>query len=137
MGRVPVWPGCRDPRFPGVSGWESIEHIGPLARSVVDAALMLDIIAGPDLRDRLSIPDEGVGWIQAASSPPRKLGLKIADCPDWWRRSRRPTVRALVDRAVARFETDMACIVTMEKAPLAISSISSALSSRSKPTSSA
>ena len=117
MGRVPVWPGCRDPRFPGVSGWESIEHIGPLARSVIDAALMLDVIAGPDARDRLSIPDEGVGWIKAASSPPRKLGLKIAYCPDWGgvRVDRR--VRALVDRAVARFETDLACIVTIEKAP--------------------
>lgn len=29
-GRVPVWPGCRDPALPGASGWESIEHIGPL-----------------------------------------------------------------------------------------------------------
>jgi aspartyl-tRNA(Asn)/glutamyl-tRNA(Gln) amidotransferase subunit A len=117
MGRVPVWPGCRDPRLPGISGWESIEHIGPLARSVIDAALMLDVIAGPDSRDRLSIPDEGVGWIQAASQPPRRLGLKIAYCPDWGgvRVDRR--VRALVDRAVARFETDLACIVTIEKAP--------------------
>jgi aspartyl-tRNA(Asn)/glutamyl-tRNA(Gln) amidotransferase subunit A len=117
MGRVPVWPGCRDPRFPGVSGWESIEHIGPLARSVIDAALMLDVIAGPDSRDRLSIPDEGVDWIQAASRPPGKLGLKIAYCPDWdgVRVDRR--VRVLVDRAVARFETDLACMVTLEKAP--------------------
>jgi aspartyl-tRNA(Asn)/glutamyl-tRNA(Gln) amidotransferase subunit A len=117
MGRVPLWPGCRDPRFPGVSGWESIEHIGPLARSVIDAALMLDVIAGPDPRDRLSIPDEGVGWIQAASQPPGRLGLRIAYCPDWGgvRVDRR--VRALVDRAVARFETDLACIVTIEKAP--------------------
>jgi aspartyl-tRNA(Asn)/glutamyl-tRNA(Gln) amidotransferase subunit A len=117
MGRVPVWPGCRDARFPGASGWESIEHIGPLARSVVDAALMLDVIAGPDARDRLSIPDEGVGWIQAASRPQRTLGLKIAYCPDWGgvRVDRR--VRALVDTAVARFETDLDCIVTVEKAP--------------------
>ena len=138
MGRVPVWPGCRDPRFPGVSGWELIEHIGPLARSVIDAALMLDVIAGPDSRDRLSIPDEGVGWIEAASPPPGKLGLKIAYCPDWGgvRVDRR--VRALVDRAVARFETDLACMChDREGADLAISSIASALSSRSKPTSSA
>ena len=34
MGRVPVWPSCRDPALPGVSGWESIEHIGPMTRSV-------------------------------------------------------------------------------------------------------
>jgi aspartyl-tRNA(Asn)/glutamyl-tRNA(Gln) amidotransferase subunit A len=117
MGRVPVWPGCRDPRFPGASGWESIEHIGPLARSVIDAALMLDVIAGPDARDRLSIPDEGVGWIQAASSPPRTLGLKIAYCPDWGGVGVDRRVRALIDRAAARFETDLDCIVTIERAP--------------------
>jgi aspartyl-tRNA(Asn)/glutamyl-tRNA(Gln) amidotransferase subunit A len=89
-----------------------------LARSVIDAALMLDVIAGPDSRDRLSIPDEGVGWIQAASQPPRKLGLKVAYCPDWGGDRVDRRVRALVDRAVTRFETDLACIVTLEKAPI-------------------
>jgi Asp-tRNA(Asn)/Glu-tRNA(Gln) amidotransferase A subunit family amidase len=33
MGRVPLYPGCRDERFPGFSGWESIEHIGPMTRT--------------------------------------------------------------------------------------------------------
>ena len=81
MGRVPVWPGCRDPSLPGASGWESIEHIGPLARSVADAALMLQVMAGPDPRDRLSIPDEGVGWQQACGEalPPLRVGF----CPRW------------------------------------------------------
>jgi aspartyl-tRNA(Asn)/glutamyl-tRNA(Gln) amidotransferase subunit A len=60
MGRVPLWPGCRSENIPGASGWESIEHIGPLARTVLDAALMLEVIAGPDARDRWSLPDEGV-----------------------------------------------------------------------------
>jgi aspartyl-tRNA(Asn)/glutamyl-tRNA(Gln) amidotransferase subunit A len=43
--------------------------------------------------------------------------LTIAYCPDWGdiRVDRR--VRSLVDRAVARFETDLACIVTIEMAP--------------------
>jgi aspartyl-tRNA(Asn)/glutamyl-tRNA(Gln) amidotransferase subunit A len=118
MGRVPLWPGCRDPRFPGASGWESIEHIGPLARSVKDAALMLDVIAGPDTRDRLSIPDEGVAWIEAASQAPRRLGLKIAYCPDWGGVPVDRRVRVVVDRTVARFETDLACIVTIEKPPI-------------------
>ena len=54
MGRVPLYPGCRDERYPGVSGWEGIEHIGPLARTVADAALMLSVMAGPD--DRAAIP---------------------------------------------------------------------------------
>ena len=38
MGRIPLWPGCRDETLPGASGWELIEHYGPLARTVADAA---------------------------------------------------------------------------------------------------
>ena len=60
MGRIPLWPGCRDETLPGASGWESIEHYGPLARTVADAALFLAAVTGPDRRDRLSLPDEGV-----------------------------------------------------------------------------
>src|SRR5271163_4723220 len=56
MGRVPLWPGCRDERLPGASGWESIEHVGPITRNVGDAALMLSVITGPDPRDRSSLP---------------------------------------------------------------------------------
>jgi aspartyl-tRNA(Asn)/glutamyl-tRNA(Gln) amidotransferase subunit A len=58
FGRVPLYPGCRDTRYPGFSGWESLEHIGPIARTVDDAALLLDVIAGPDPRDRHSLPRE-------------------------------------------------------------------------------
>jgi aspartyl-tRNA(Asn)/glutamyl-tRNA(Gln) amidotransferase subunit A len=45
MGRVPLYPGVKDERYPGVSSWESLEHIGPMARTVADAALMLSVIA--------------------------------------------------------------------------------------------
>jgi aspartyl-tRNA(Asn)/glutamyl-tRNA(Gln) amidotransferase subunit A len=37
MGRVPLYPGCRDERYPGVSSWESLEHIGPMSRTVADS----------------------------------------------------------------------------------------------------
>ena len=47
MGRVPLYPGSRDERYPGVSGWEGLEHIGPLSRTVADSALMLSVIVGP------------------------------------------------------------------------------------------
>lgn len=82
MGRIPLWPGCRDETLPGVSSWESIEHYGPLARTVADAALFLSVTTGPDRRDRFSLPDEGVDWIDATR---RALpgGLRIAWCPRW------------------------------------------------------
>jgi hypothetical protein len=39
MGRVPLYPGTKDETVPGASGWESIEHIGPITRTVADGAL--------------------------------------------------------------------------------------------------
>ncbi|MGH3504820.1 MAG: hypothetical protein ACRDQA_28580, partial [Nocardioidaceae bacterium] len=53
---------------PGVSSWESLEHIGPLTRTVADAALVLSVIAGADDRDRLSIPSDDVDWRRDAVS---------------------------------------------------------------------
>jgi len=65
-GRVPLYPGCRDPRLPGASGWESLEHIGPLAASVADVALALGVLVGPDPRDRHSISAEPGAFVIAA-----------------------------------------------------------------------
>jgi aspartyl-tRNA(Asn)/glutamyl-tRNA(Gln) amidotransferase subunit A len=116
MGRVPVWPSCRDPMLPGVSGWESIEHIGPMARSVADTALMLSVMAGPDPRDRWSLPAGDVDWV-ASARPVERLGLKIAYCPDWEDVRVEPAVRALCDRAVARFEA-LGCTIDVLDAPV-------------------
>ncbi len=102
MGRVPLWPGCRDERYPGASGWESIEHIGPITRNVADAALMLSVISGPDPRDRLSLPAGDVDWIAAASAPLRR-GLRVAYWPQWRGQPIDPRVRAAVDDAVFDF----------------------------------
>ena len=64
MGRVPLYPGVKDERYPGVSSWEALEHIGPMSRTVADSALMLSVIAGPDDRDNRSLPrQEGFDWM--------------------------------------------------------------------------
>jgi aspartyl-tRNA(Asn)/glutamyl-tRNA(Gln) amidotransferase subunit A len=116
MGRVPVWPSCRDPALPGVSGWESIEHIGPMTRSVADAALMLSVMAGPDPRDRWSLPAGDVDWL-ACARPVERLGFRIAYCPQWEDVRVEPAVRALCDRAVATFEA-LGCRVDVLDAPV-------------------
>jgi aspartyl-tRNA(Asn)/glutamyl-tRNA(Gln) amidotransferase subunit A len=61
-GRVPVYPGCRDERHPGISSWESLEHIGPITRTAADAALALSVLVGPTPRDRASLPAEVSDW---------------------------------------------------------------------------
>lgn len=110
MGRVPLYPGCKDERYPGVSSWESLEHIGPMSRTVADSALMLSVIAGPDPRDRLSIPSGDVDWLGAAA-PAAMKGLRIAYSADWGYAAVDPEVRRVVGEAVRVFESDLGCIV--------------------------
>ncbi len=110
MGRVPLYPGCKDERYPGVSGWESLEHIGPISRTVADSALMLEIIAGPDPRDRLSLPAVGFEWLQAASACGLR-GKRVAYSADWGYAAVDPEVRRVVADAARAFETDLGCIV--------------------------
>ncbi|MBB4008216.1 amidase [Allorhizobium taibaishanense] len=98
MGRVPLWPGCRDISLPGVSGWESIEHIGPIARDVADAALMLSVIAGPDPRDRWSIPCVDVSWTDIA---PLRRGAKVLYWPTWHDQPIEQGLKDATDKAVA------------------------------------
>lgn len=51
VGRVPSWP--------NESGWNSFAVDGPIARTVEDTALMLSVLAGPDLRSPISLPESG------------------------------------------------------------------------------
>ena len=109
MGRVALYPGCRDERYPGVSSWESVEHIGPMSRTVADSALMLSVITGPDPRDRYSLPAGDVDYIEA---PRRDIkGLRIAYSEDWGYAPVDPEVRRVVSDAVRVFETDLGCTV--------------------------
>ena len=101
MGRVPLWPGCRDERYPGVSSWESLEHVGPMTRTVRDAALMMSVIAGPDMRDRHSIPCADVDWLAALEKP--LSGLRIAFSADFGYIAVDPEVRRVTTEAARRF----------------------------------
>jgi Asp-tRNA(Asn)/Glu-tRNA(Gln) amidotransferase A subunit family amidase len=41
---------------PSDPGWKSLVSVGPIVRSVADAALLLDVLTGPDPWDRHSVP---------------------------------------------------------------------------------
>ena len=65
-------------------GWvpqhlEPLSHAGPITRTVGDAVWMLDVIVGPDARDRNSMPAEllALDDIDAGVD-----GLRVAQAPD-------------------------------------------------------
>ncbi len=53
FGRVPAYP---------ASPFGTLAHVGPMARSMADVALMLHVMAGPDWRDVRSLPPEARDW---------------------------------------------------------------------------
>ncbi|MFJ5291758.1 MULTISPECIES: amidase [unclassified Streptomyces] len=91
-GRVPLFP---------ASAFGTLAHIGPMTRDAADAALMMDVISGPDPRDwsQLAPPegsfrtglDGGVKGLRIAYSP--SFGGQVAV---------EPAVAAAVRRAVER-----------------------------------
>jgi Asp-tRNA(Asn)/Glu-tRNA(Gln) amidotransferase A subunit family amidase len=70
----------RVPTYPMVSPFESMVTHGPLTRSVADCALMLDVMAGPDERDALSLPAPG-GSFTAALEAAHVDDVRIAYSP--------------------------------------------------------
>lgn len=93
-GRVPSWP---------VSNNDLATHVGPLTRSVEDAALMLQAIAGPHPWDFTSLeapPQDYAGRLRAASMK----GKRIAYTRDLGHARVDPEVAELVEKAVTAFE---------------------------------
>jgi aspartyl-tRNA(Asn)/glutamyl-tRNA(Gln) amidotransferase subunit A len=98
FGRVPTGPG-----LPG-AGWETLSHTGPLARTVRDAALMLDVLAGPDDRDRHSLPAEAAGsYLEACETG--VAGLSVAWSADLGRGVVDPEVEEICGAAAEQLES--------------------------------
>jgi len=66
-GRIPVYPFS--------AAW-SLSHTGPMTRTVKDAALMMNVCAGPDERDQYSLPAENVDYVKALKGSLK--GLRVA-----------------------------------------------------------
>ena len=89
-GRVPVWP---------PTPFGSFASTGPMTRSVADAALMLNVIAGPDARDWNALPHDGTDF--AARLDEGIDGLRVAYSPTLGYAEVDPEVAAIVESAVA------------------------------------
>jgi aspartyl-tRNA(Asn)/glutamyl-tRNA(Gln) amidotransferase subunit A len=93
----------RVPHNAGFPGFEMLSAVGPIARTVRDAALLLDVIAGGDDRDRYSLPAEAGSYLEACDQGVR--GLHVAWSPDLGYAAVDPRVRALCENAAAEFES--------------------------------
>ncbi|MCK7628113.1 amidase [Streptomyces sp. RS10V-4] len=89
-GRVPLYP---------ASPFGTLAHVGPMTRNAADAALMMDVICGPDWRDWSQLAPER-GSFRAALAGPVD-GLRVAYSPSLgWDVPVAPDVAAAVRRAV-------------------------------------
>src|SRR5207244_7261054 len=66
----------RVPYHPNADYWTARSHIGPITRTVRDAALLLNVMAGPDTRDPLSMTSQPEDYLAACDGDLR--GLKVA-----------------------------------------------------------
>lgn len=93
FGRVPAWP---------LSLFGTLAHVGPMARTAADAALLLDVIARPDDRDWHALPPVATGFAPIAGADLKRR--RIAFSPRLGSATVvEPEVAALVAAAAARF----------------------------------
>ena len=93
----------RVPEYPSFPGWDHVSHTGPLTRTVRDAAMVLDVIAGGDDRDPGSLQGEAGSYLEACGRGVR--GLHVAWSADLGYARVDPVVEALCENAAAEFET--------------------------------
>ncbi|MCF8533830.1 MAG: amidase [Reyranella sp.] len=107
FGRVPAWP-------PSITG--DLGNTGPMARTALDCALMMNAIARPDARDALALPADDIDYARKLGGKLKKLKvgfvLRFGDHP------LDIEVAAMVTGAARRFEA-LGCRVEEATAPFA------------------
>jgi aspartyl-tRNA(Asn)/glutamyl-tRNA(Gln) amidotransferase subunit A len=94
FGRAPAYP-------PSPMGL--LSHVGPMARTVSDAALMLTVLCGPDDRDPYALPPTDKDYLDGLEGGVR--GWRIAYSPTLGYAKVDPEIAASVAAAAKRFET--------------------------------
>jgi len=92
FGRVPAWP---------LSPMGTVAHVGPMTRSVADAALMMNVLSLPDSRDWHALPHDGRDFRIGLEDGVK--GLRIAYSEDLGYAKVDPEIRKLVANAVKTF----------------------------------
>jgi aspartyl-tRNA(Asn)/glutamyl-tRNA(Gln) amidotransferase subunit A len=92
FGRVPYWP---------MPNNGLISHVGPITRTVADAALMMMALAGPDDRDQSSLEAPPADYLTHLDAG--VAGLRVAYSPDLGYLKVDPEVAEIVGQAARAF----------------------------------
>ena len=103
QGRVPLYAGAPAPPVANL-----VSQSGPMSRTVRDSALLLQVLAGHDPRDVISLRDEPEDYLAAADRGIK--GLRVAYSPDFGYAAVDHQVADLASRAAAVFE-ELGCSV--------------------------
>jgi aspartyl-tRNA(Asn)/glutamyl-tRNA(Gln) amidotransferase subunit A len=93
FGRVPAWP---------LSPMGTVAHVGPMTRTVADAALMMNVLSLPDERDWHSLPYDGRDYRIGLEDGVK--GLRIAYSADLGYAKVDSEIASIVKRAVNKFK---------------------------------
>jgi Asp-tRNA(Asn)/Glu-tRNA(Gln) amidotransferase A subunit family amidase len=99
--RVPVFP---------VSATPTLAHVGPLARTVRDAALLLTAVAGHDRRDAFSVAGPVPDFLAACDKPVKRM--KLAWSPTYGYARPTKEVVEITEKAAKTFE-ELGCTVEL------------------------
>jgi Asp-tRNA(Asn)/Glu-tRNA(Gln) amidotransferase A subunit family amidase len=98
----------RVPYHPNPDYWAARSHMGPMTRTVRDAAMLLNVMAGPDARDPLSISEQPDDYVRACDGG--VTSFRIGWSPDLGHAAVDPEIRSISERAAQRF-ADLGCTV--------------------------
>ncbi|MBT3170349.1 MAG: amidase, partial [Rhodospirillaceae bacterium] len=104
----------RVPLFP-VPATPTLAHVGPLARTVRDAALLLGVISGHDRRDPFAVAGPVPDYLGACGQSVK--GMRIAWSPTFGYARSDPEVLRITEQAARAFE-QLGCTVDLVEAPL-------------------
>jgi aspartyl-tRNA(Asn)/glutamyl-tRNA(Gln) amidotransferase subunit A len=97
----------RVPMYPAAGGNELVAHVCPLARTVRDAALMMNAIARHDRRDAFALPDDDVDYLAACGEPLARArggaAVRIAWSADLGYAAVEPETRTIAESAAHAF----------------------------------
>lgn len=100
FGRVPVAPTSATP---------TLAHVGPLTRTVEDAARVLEVISGYDARDPFAVSEPVPDWQNALLEPVN--GMRVLFSPTLGYARPQPHVVAAAEAAAKKFEAAGAKVI--------------------------